>query len=81
MSIFVMIDWRNIMINNCHHVEAFLWSGTGIDEVDNAIMDLVKLSEIDVEVAKEIADEIQAVLSTTKHRHGMDKREVLCGMN
>lgn len=56
------------MINNCHHGEAFLWNGTGVDEVDDAIMDLVKLTELDVDTAKEIADDISAVLATIQHR-------------
>jgi len=46
---------------------AFLWNGTGIDEVDDAIMDFVKLAELSPENAKEIADEIQAVLSRIKN--------------
>lgn len=61
------------MINNCHHGEAFLWNGTGIDDVDDTIMDLVMLSEIAPEVATDIADEISALLSTARHRLGLDK--------
>ena len=52
------------MINQCHHREAFLWNSSGIDEVDNAIMDFIKLCEINPDMAKEIADEISAVLSS-----------------
>ncbi len=52
------------MINQCHHGEEFLWNGSGIDEVDDAIMDLIKLSEINPDATKEIADEISAVLSS-----------------
>lgn len=52
------------MINNCHHGEAFLWYGTGVDEVDDAIMDLVKLTQLNEEAGKEIADLISSTLST-----------------
>ncbi len=52
------------MINQCHHGEAFLWNGSGIDEVDDAVMDFIKLCEINPDMAKEIADEISAVLSS-----------------
>lgn len=62
------------MINNCHHGEAFLWKGSGIDEIDNAIMDLIKLCEINPDVAKEMADEISANLSSWRHRRsGLDE--------
>ena len=57
------------MINNCHHGEAFLWGGTGIDDVDDAIIDLVKISEISTDVAMEIADEISSVLSRLNSLH------------
>ncbi len=42
---------------------AFLWQGTGIDEVDDAIMDLVKIAEVDEDAAKELADLISSVKS------------------
>ena len=60
------------MINNCHHGEAFLWHGTGIDEVDDAIMSLVRLSELDLQATLNIADEIMALVSTARHRAGLD---------
>jgi len=58
------------MINNSQ--EAFLWSGTGIDEIDDAIMDLIVLSELRIDAALEIAEEISAVKSKWKHMLGKD---------
>lgn len=53
-----------------NHSEAFLWHGSSSDEVDLAIMELIRLSELDIDSALEIADEIGSLLSRAK-----DKKE------
>ena len=61
------------MINTCHHGEAFLWHGTGIDEVDDGIMDLIQLSEIRPDIATDICDEISSVLAKVKKTAELEK--------
>ena len=61
------------MINTCHHGEAFLWHGTGIDEIDDGIMDLIKLSEIRPDIAMDVCDEISSILSTVKNMAELEK--------
>ena len=61
------------MLNTCHHGEAFLWHGTGIDEVDDAIMDLVKLTETSPTVAKDVSDEVLAILADALRRAGENR--------
>ena len=62
------------MLNTCHHGEAFLWHGTGIDEIDDAIVDLVKLSEVRPDIVRDIADEILAILATANHKEYIERK-------
>jgi len=63
-------------MSNCpfgDHGEAFLWHGSGNDEIDVAVVELMQLSELDEKTALEIADEIGACLSRRRTMLAPDK--------
>ena len=52
-----------------NHGEAFLWHGSGNDDIDLAIMELIRLSELDLSSALEISEEISSCLSSAKDKY------------
>lgn len=49
-----------------NHGEPFLWQGSGDDDIDTAIMEIIQLAELNRDLALEIADEIGACVSQSK---------------
>lgn len=52
-----------------NHGEPFLWRGSGNDDIDLAVMELIRLSELDMDSALEVAEEIGSLLSKAKEEN------------
>ena len=67
-------------LSNCqfgNHAEPFLWHGSGNDEIDVAVVELMQLAELDEKTALEIADEIGACLSRRRTMLATDKGQAV----
>lgn len=51
-----------------NHGEPFLWVGSGNDDIDLAVMELIRLSQLDLDSALELSEEIGSLLSRAKEK-------------